>query len=742
MLTTLDSANPSTYSVERIYQHALRFVFLKLFLTLAGFVFYVPVLLSQWNGLVLVVAMVVFDLLFLIPYMYWSRRGYKAFVVATLASVGLTTISMTCVVSFFGDFTQVAVATFLLLIPLALVAVPRRAMAWSVAGMITLAYVTLVALQLNRWIPVPGIVRPNLSDWLPYALIVIGVVWLGAIVASIFATWLEHRLLEMEQRALAESIWSTVGKAVVSTQELDQVLTTVIQAINEKMQVETGSILLRDPASDEIYFAKVLKGKIEQFQSVRLKVGQGVVGWVIAMGKSVIVQDATIDPRWYADVDRDTGFRTESILCVPLLAGSQAIGAIELLNKFGGKFTPADLQLMESIAAPVAIAVQNAQLHARIVDQLTDLSSLFHQVQHAKKEWETTVDAIDAGIVLTDQNGQILRANTTLADWLNTSTKDLVGQYCWQAVHNLAEPPTYCPHVQVMEEAKRARETEIQDLHLGGVFRVTSYPLQDADAKFLGSVTVLKNITEEKEMQAQLIQSEKMAATGRLAASLAHEINNPLQGIQGCLDLVEQGATDVEQQRFLVLARKEVTRLTKMVRGMLDFSRPSPGAPKPINLRTLVEAVLTLSTATMHKFGITTKIEWADEMPLVNGVEDQLKQVFLNLVLNAIEAMPKGGKLEIRGELLKEEGWIIVCISDTGLGLASNERLKIFEPFYTTKEGGTGLGLSVSHNFVTGHGGRLTVESVPNQGSTFTVWLPLQIAGDSEQAEDASGGMQ
>ena len=146
--------------------------------------------------------------------------------------------------------------------------------------------------------------------------------------------------------------------------------------------------------------------------------------------------DVSRDSRWYKEIDKGTGFITRSILCVPLIVGNEVIGAIELLNKRGAEFTQADVQLLESIAAPVAIAIQNAQLHQRVVTQLDDLTRMFHQVELAKKEWETTVDAIDAGIVLTDETGRILRTNNTLARWAKSTSRDMVGQFCWRVVHN------------------------------------------------------------------------------------------------------------------------------------------------------------------------------------------------------------------------------------------------------------------------------------------------------------------
>lgn len=722
ILNSLRWSNPadSELNPERLKQNVIRFVIVKLALTLLGLVIYIPLLDSRGSALGVLLGASAVDWLFLLPYYRWATRNLRLAVPLTQVSIGLTTIGMTIGVYLAGGFTHPLALTYFGLLPLALTAIASPVILWSSAGTATLAYLVLVTMQLTRIIPSSSEV--DKWAWL-YAAIVVLCLWFEAMVLAIYIVHYEERRQEAERRIRAETIWSTVGKTVISTQDLDQVLTTVIQIINEKMRVETGSILLREPGTDQISFAKILRGSIEQLASVRLRVGEGIVGWVVATGKSALVPDVARDPRWNANIDKETGFVTHSILCVPLIARDETIGAIELLNKLDGEFNESDLHLLESIAAPVAIAIQNARLHRQIVMQLENQRRLFLQVEHAKKEWETTVDAIDAGIVLTDERGYILRANQTLAKWVKSTSRELVGKVCWRVVHNCAEPPAYCPHAQIAVGDKQYREVEMEDPFLGGVFRTTAYPLYDLSGKFVGAVSVLKNITEEKRLQAQLIHSEKLAAMGRLAASLAHEINNPLQGVQGCLELVQGDSLDPQQQEFLAMARKEVGRLTAMARDMLNYYRPSKGVSTRVNVPNLVQEVLVLSRGSLERAGIRVEVKWEPELPMIMGVEDQLRQVILNLVLNAIEAMPKGGTLRIHGRV--QDRWLGIQFADSGPGISAQDLPHVFEPFFTTKERGTGLGLAVSHSIVTNHGGRLTVDSETDKGSTFTVWLPL-----------------
>ena len=532
---------------------------------------------------------------------------------------------------------------------------------------------------------------------------------------------------ELRLRAEAESIWQTIGKTIISNQSADQALTTVIAIIKEKMQVETGTILLWEPETQAIVFAKLMEGDPNQFSTLRLHKGEGVVGWVIEQSQSALVPDVSVDPRWLSKVDRVTGFITRSILCVPLIAQDQVIGAIELLNKFPGTFDERDLELLESIAAPLAIAIQNARLQNKIQQQLEELTLAFTKVAHAKQEWEQTVDVIDDGIWLVDANCRIIRANRTMAEWLHTTPNALISSDC-QSTFNICQLVSdFCPIKQHPTNVIRRGEIQIPQF-ANRIFHLNTYPIK-TDDKLVGSVNVLHDITAERAMQSQLVQAEKLAGLGRLAASLAHEINNPLQALQGCLDLALANPTNIEkQQRYLGIAKSEVERLGTMVQRMLDFYRPSKGTRGPMDLKALVDEVLTLSGKRLQHARVTTQVEWIGNIPILYGVANQIKQVFLNLVLNATDAMPNGGELCIRGSISEDQHWLCTEFADNGMGISPENLDKIFEPFYTTKSSGTGLGLGISHTIVASHGGTLTVESALGKGTKFSVTLPILAA--------------
>jgi len=246
---------------------------------------------------------------------------------------------------------------------------------------------------------------------------------------------------------------------------------------------------------------------------------------------------------------------------------------------------------------------------------------------------------------------------------------------------------------------------------------------------------------ELERSQAQLVQAEKLAAMGRLTASIAHELNNPLQAVQNCLHLTLKRQLGAEKQkRYLSLAQEEVERLIDIVLRMLDFYRPSRGQRSPTDINALIDNVLALTAKKLQRGKITVHRQLARDLPLVNLVSDQIKQVFLNMVINAIEAMPQDGDLIItsRLESNSDEGgekWLRVSFADNGIGLSPEELKRIFEPFYTTKSRGTGLGLSVSYGIVERHGGHIDVKSVPGKGTLFSVRLPLHIPGGENNGQ-------
>ncbi|MGB9631906.1 MAG: two-component system sensor histidine kinase NtrB [Chloroflexaceae bacterium] len=230
--------------------------------------------------------------------------------------------------------------------------------------------------------------------------------------------------------------------------------------------------------------------------------------------------------------------------------------------------------------------------------------------------------------------------------------------------------------------------------------------------------------------QAQLLQSAKLAAVGELSASVAHEINNPLYAARNSLYLIEQDLPpDAPQRGYLSIAQQELGRIARIITRMRDFYRPSRSELASTNINSILRETLELVQTHLRHGRITTTTNFDPDLPLTVAHADQLRQVFLNIILNACDAMPRGGELRVTTQLIKARqeapDTIGVIISDTGVGIAPEHRPHLFEPFYTTKPQGTGLGLAISAHIVTQHGGRITVESEVGKGTTFTILLPV-----------------
>ncbi|HET9911262.1 MAG TPA: response regulator [Anaerolineales bacterium] len=231
-----------------------------------------------------------------------------------------------------------------------------------------------------------------------------------------------------------------------------------------------------------------------------------------------------------------------------------------------------------------------------------------------------------------------------------------------------------------------------------------------------------------EESQEALLRAEKMAAAGRLTASIAHEVNNPLQSVQNCLHLAgrEDMAPD-KRKEYFELAQNELERLMKTMHRMLDFYRPGAVRVEHVDILELLQHVLSLASQQLSQRHITVEKNVPESLPAIYAVSGQIQQVFLNLILNSLDAMPNGGELRVDAHAV--DHGVEITFQDTGSGIPEGHRNDIFEPFFSTKDGGTGLGLTVSYNIVTAHGGTLDLVNRPEPGACFRLFLP---SGDKQ----------
>lgn len=334
------------------------------------------------------------------------------------------------------------------------------------------------------------------------------------------------------------------------------------------------------------------------------------------------------------------------------------------------------------------------------------------------------------GIALLDEGGQILDSNPALQDLLGYSEQELCGMTLTDHSHpddaeedrdlyqTLASGEL--GYYQVERRYVR-RDGEVRWSELT-VSRVRRQEYTEASHV----IAMVEDITEKRKSRETLLRAERLGIAGRLGASLAHEINNPLQSVIGCLGLAEEMLDDgAEVQSYLEIAMEELERAADIVNQLRDLSREPDTTREPSDLNVLVEKTLLLTRKRCQQRGVEVVWSPATELPTVPLASARMQQVLLNLVLNAVEAMPEGGQLHVSTALSSDLSDVRVTFADTGMGIESERLPGIFEPFHSTRSEGLGLGLYISRRIVEEHGGHIAVESLVGEGTTFTVWLPI-----------------
>jgi signal transduction histidine kinase len=361
------------------------------------------------------------------------------------------------------------------------------------------------------------------------------------------------------------------------------------------------------------------------------------------------------------------------------------------------------------------------------------------RVSVAKRQWERTFDAISEPLMILDEDYVIRRANLALADELGTAIQRVVGRRCHELraesaqsfLRNAGCPCEGCP-VQEAQQARSARDGEVKTRD-GRTHILRAFPLLDEEVPL--TVCSYHDVTEEREMSRQLASSEKLAAIGRLAGGVAHEINNPLGGILAFAQILQrEDVTPDERKEYLVEIERSALRCKGIVESLLRFSRQAPHTKRRVlSINDVVrDAVRTGGPKGTPLLEGRVCLQLQENLGSVLGDASQLQQVVQNLLRNAFDSMPGEGEIEVSTAL--GDAQIQLRIADRGPGIAEEHMGSLFDPFFTTKEEGkgAGLGLAVSYAIVQEHGGRITAHNRATGGAEFLVTLPQQPAGASD----------
>jgi two-component system NtrC family sensor kinase len=364
------------------------------------------------------------------------------------------------------------------------------------------------------------------------------------------------------------------------------------------------------------------------------------------------------------------------------------------------------------------------------------------QLQTIEIKYRELFDNILDGVFISDEEGRVLDCNKALCDIVGYTREEFMGMDYYKDlfasdddIMDFRKKVTEDGSVRDYELQIRLKDGSIHDISMSG------YASKNSAGEIINYQGLMRDVTETKRIRALLIQTE--SAMGRMASQLAHELNNPIYGIMNCLELLKDAIPESnERRKYLDLAYNECQRTSGLLIKMLKFFKPDNEEKKPTDVNKLLEETLLFYEKQFKNLNIRVNTDLAEDLPHIMAIGSQLKQVFINMIINANTAMPTGGDLRVASSFRPDDNGVAVTIQDSGVGIPPEIRERIFEAFFTTKKKvkGVGLGLSISYGFIREHGGTIDVQSDLGKGTTFKIYLPLdgQKAGPSSRNPEKS----
>jgi two-component system NtrC family sensor kinase len=523
----------------------------------------------------------------------------------------------------------------------------------------------------------------------------------------------------LEERARQLETLYLVSAASNRELDLDKVLASTLPLIVDVVGAAGAEVFLVGDDGCLMWAAShgLSDSFVEASLTHRLQPGEGLLGQALAAQAPLLVEDLSREPRFSRPTAAlASGY--QSLLCVPLMAQTNPVGTLQLYGNAERRLSPEIIPLVQATAEQLAVAIANAHLH--------------QTVKASEAEYRSLVENIPKLIFRLDLHGRCV--------FVNHAVQSMLG---WpnQAVLNAPRLQDFLGHPNDWPEVVLTRVltgeivqgVECRLRHRDGSWRwyqLTVYPWQRGDAHFLGIEGIAEDITERKRIAQEMARSERLVLAGQLASGLAHEIGTPLNVIAGTAEfLLGELPEDDPRRADMEVISQESHRVADLVRRLLGLVRDRGGVQAPIEVHGLLDHTLRLLGYRLQKEHITVVKDYAPDLPPVFGIRQELEQVLLNLLVNAWHAMPGGGTITITTQ--RRDDQAVIAIADTGCGIPEEHMNRLFEPFFTTKplEQGTGLGLAVSHQLITGQGGRIDIASRVNEGTTVTITLPLAEGG-------------
>ena len=524
----------------------------------------------------------------------------------------------------------------------------------------------------------------------------------------------EKRKVEREiTRKNAElSVLNKISATVNQSLNLGEIMNLAISELRKIVGEKGIGIFLFDHKKKELIFTAQRGFSKEFYKSVsRLKIGEGLTGNVAEQKLPMAYDDYAEYPHALEPAVKKE--KIKSLMSVPLMAKDKMVGVLNIASKTPYHFTSEEINLMTLIGNQIGVAIENAQLHEKI--------------KESERKYKTLVEDINDGYLVC-QNGKIVFTNQAFLAMHGYSREEVLGKESKDFF-----PSEYIQEVKrifkdKMEGKNIPEPTEFLRNHKDGTRLPTELKINFVE--FDGSpvmIGILSDISERKKMEQKILENERLASVGQLAATIAHEIRNPLSSIKMNIQILSKHLNlQGFNKRRLEIAADEIKRLNQIVEDVLDFAKPIQMKKEPYLIEKIIEKGVQLLSDKMREKKVQIIQKISRPLPKVSLDWEQMEQAILNILLNAIEAMPIGGILEIdtgKAERIGRE-MIRVEIKDTGIGIAPEHLARIFDPFFTTKAKGVGLGLSNVKKIIEAHDGIIEVDSRTHHGTSFKILLP------------------
>ena len=569
----------------------------------------------------------------------------------------------------------------------------------------------------------------DLNAWKTRVVVVVGML----IVAMLFAP-IKNKLNEWADRWFYGARYTLrtglqdFGRTLAQTTALPQLLDSLVRRLADMLSVHKVAIFIEEPLAPSGFRLAHSSGIESEItlpddikQSLRLfSIGRGFI--------------TAADLRNGGDGDEAVG-SDELAYYVPCVVRDRMVALIGVgRTTAGAMLTSEDTELLRALSGYVAVAIDNALLYRSEMEKAGELARL-------KEFSENIIESVNVGILAVDFDGYVTTWNSALEEItgiareraLRRSVADVLDRDLIETVQAAVGDAGWT--IREARHIYKYNTTTEDGRPL--TLNISIAPFEAAHGVVTGALIVLENVTERAQLEEQLMQREKLSSIGLLAAGVAHEVNTPLAGISSYTQMLLQQITEADPKRKLLeKIHAQTLRASGIVNNLLNFSRTGDAQFRDVDLNRVLDDTLQLLEPQLRNARLEIVRHYGEELPAGYGNASKLQQVFMNLVLNARDAMPQGGRLTITTRLVDTS--LVVDFRDTGIGIAPEHIARIYDPFFTTKEvgQGTGLGLALSYGIIQEHGGRIFVESRPNEGAHFTIKLPTAFSRQMQAASD------